>query len=92
MLVTHAFTFEGLLQRIEHEGEPRLVPHAGHPTSIPCPTTGHALRIAAIDTAAPALCPSCMKTGYGAFLSFVADLRMAYACPQCEQMVWVAGS
>ena len=33
-----------------------------------------------------------MKTGHGAFVSFVSDLRMAYACPQCEEIVWTAGA
>lgn len=92
MLVTHPFAFHGVLHRVERNGEPRIVPNPERPPALPCPDTGRALKIAAIDANAPALCPSCMKTGYGAFVSFVSDLRMAYACPQCEQMVWVAGS
>jgi hypothetical protein len=24
-------------------------------------------------------------------VSFVADLRMAYACPECRELVWLAG-
>lgn len=91
MFVTLDFNFHGLLERVQRNGQPALVPHTSRPSSIPCPTTGRALKVAAIETTAPALCPSCMKTGHGAFVSFVSDLRMAYACPQCDQMVWVAG-
>ena len=81
-----------MLQRVERNGETRLVPHADRPASIPCPKSGRDLKIAAIEATAPARCPSCMEAWHGAFLSFVSDLRMAYACPQCDQLVWVAGS
>ena len=66
---------------------------AGVPTpeTIPCPDTGRALRVASIDAQAPAICPSCSTHGRGAFVSFVDDLRMAYACPQCRELVWLAG-
>jgi hypothetical protein len=30
--------------------------------------------------------------GHGGFLSFDGDLRIAYACPQCCQFVWLAGA
>jgi hypothetical protein len=82
--------FHGLLERVDREGEPQLVPCPSRPASIPCPSTGRALRVATIDAHAQAICPSCLKTGRGAFVSFVSDLRMAYACPACEQFVWVA--
>ncbi|MGE3955811.1 MAG: hypothetical protein AB7H96_03760 [Vicinamibacterales bacterium] len=90
--MTHPFEFHGLVRRVEQNGVMRLVPHHPRPAAIPCPTTGRALKIAAIDASAPALCPSCMQTGHGAFVSFVSDLRMAYACPQCDQLIWAAGS
>ena len=32
------------------------------------------------------------STGSGGFVSFDGDLRMAYACPQCRELVWVAGA
>jgi hypothetical protein len=46
--------------------------------------------VASIDAHTQAICPGCLATGRGAFVSFVADLRMAYACPKCDQFVWVA--
>lgn len=82
--------FHGLFHRIDEHGEPRLVPHQSRPESVPCPLTGRALKVATLDAHTSAVCPGCLQTGRGAFLSFVNDLRMAYACPRCEQFVWVA--
>ena len=73
------------------DGRPHVSRHQASPASIPCPTTGRALRIATIDAEAAAICPSCSLQGHGGFVSFVGDLRMAYACPQCRQLVWLAG-
>jgi hypothetical protein len=90
-VLPNTMSYASLLQRVERDGEPRLVPipsPASH--SIPCPSTGRALKVATIDAAAQAICPSCLQNGRGAFVSFVSDLRMAYACPRCEQFVWVA--
>jgi hypothetical protein len=28
----------------------------------------------------------------GGFVSFDGDLRMAYACPECRQFVWLTGA
>lgn len=81
-----------MLRRVERNGQPHLVAAGGRPSTLPCPTTGRALTIAAIDSGARALCPSCMTTGHGAFVSFVSDLRLAYACPQCDQILWSAGA
>lgn len=84
--------FHGLLKRIEHDGETHLVPHAERPKSVPCPSTGRALTVATIDAHTQAVCPRCLQIGRGAFVSFVSDLRMAYACPKCDEVVWVAAS
>ena len=51
------------------------------------PTT----RYEAGEAAAAAICPTCAIHGAGGFVSFVGDLRMAYACPQCRQLIWLAG-
>ena len=72
------------------DGRPHISRHQASPASIPCPTTGRALRIATIDAEASAICPSCSLHGNGGFLSFVGDLRMAYACPLCRELVWLA--
>ena len=74
-----------------HDGRPRVVRHDARPDAIPCPTTGRPLRIATIDAGAAAICPSCASPGLGGFVSFDGDLRMAYACPQCRELVWLAG-
>ena len=59
---------------------------------MPCPTTGRLLRVATLEAATAAICPSCTNRGAGGFVSFVADLRMAYACPLCCQLIWLAGA
>ncbi len=83
--------FNGLLQAATTvDGQPRITPAASRPAMIPCPTTGHPLRVATIDAHTSAICPGCSKFGRGAFVSFVSDMRMAYACPACRQFVWLA--
>jgi hypothetical protein len=59
--------------------------------SVPCPATGRPLRVATVDARTPAICPRCAVHGQGGFVSFVGDLRMAYACPECREFVWLAG-
>jgi hypothetical protein len=75
------------------DGEPRVsrldIPR---PATVPCPTTGRLLRVATVEANATAICPACATHGHGGFVSFEGDLRMAYACPQCRQLVWVAGA
>jgi hypothetical protein len=94
-MASHTDLFNGLFRW--HDGEdgedggPRVSRHDASPDTIPCPTTGRLLRVATIDAAAPAICPSCANHGAGGFVSFVGDLRMVYACPQCCQLVWLAG-
>ena len=53
--------------------------------------SGRMLKIATVDTAS-AICPACASTGRGAYMSFVQDLRMAYACPSCADFVWLPGA
>ena len=92
-MAAHTDLFNGLFRRHTGEdGEPRVSRHEASPVAIPCPTTGHLLRVATIDAAAPAICPSCANRGAGGFVSFVGDLRMVYACPLCCQLVWLAGA
>jgi hypothetical protein len=74
------------------DGDPRVSRHASSPATIPCPTTGRLLKVATLDADAAAICPSCSTEGHGGFVSFEGDLRMAYACPRCLQLVWVAGA
>jgi hypothetical protein len=73
-------------------GERSLVRRAESPSTVPCPNTGQPLRVATIDGRARAICPSCEVTAEGGFVSFVGDLRLVYACPSCEQVVWLPGA
>ena len=73
------------------DGREHLLRHEAGPAMIPCPTTGRALHVATIDANTEAICPSCASHGLGGFVSFDGDLRMAYACPQCRQFVWLEG-
>ena len=62
------------------------------PTStLPDPQTGRQLRIATIEVSG-AICPACARHGQGGFVSFVSDLRLAFACPNCQTFVWIAGA
>lgn len=71
---------------------PSLVRVPARPTSLPDPQTGRPLRIATVDGPARAICPSCATSAEGGFISFVGDLRLAYACPSCVQLVWLQGA
>jgi hypothetical protein len=85
--------YHGLfLWRTGSDGRPRVSRRDASPSAIPCPTTGRALRVATLEAEASAICPSCAVQGEGGFVSFVGDLRMAYACPQCRELVWLAGA
>ena len=61
------------------------------PATLPDPETGRHLRIATIEVSG-AICPACAQHGHGGFVSFVADLRLAFACPNCQTFVWIAGA
>ena len=62
------------------------------PRTLPDPATGHPLRVASVDVAERSVCPACTQLGTGAYVSFVSDLRLAFACPSCRQVVWIAGT
>jgi hypothetical protein len=74
-----------------HDGQPLVSRHDLSPSAVPCPTSGRLLRIATLEAPTAAICPSCANRGSGGFVTFVGDLRMAYACPQCRELVWLAG-
>jgi hypothetical protein len=83
--------YHGLFRWETGDGQPCLSRLTSTPPTSPCPTTGRLLRVATLDANAAAICPACATHGRGGFVSFEGDLRMAYACPQCRQLVWVAG-
>jgi ribosomal protein S27AE len=80
------------VQQVSPAGVPRLERGPDAPGSVPDPRTGQPIRVATIEGRARAMCPSCSATGEGGFVSFHGDLRLAYACPTCEQMVWLTGA
>jgi len=90
-MTTPSDLYHGLFQWHVRDGEVSLSRHESGPSDIPCPTTGRPLRVATIDAEAAAICPRCSSLARGGFVSFVGDLRMAYACPSCRELVWLAG-
>jgi hypothetical protein len=84
--------YHGLFRWEGGTGRPRVIRDHGGPTTVPCPTTGRQLRVATVEANAVAICPSCAAHGDGGYVSFDGDLRMAYACPQCRQLVWLQGA
>ena len=73
-------------------GLAELTRHPAAPAAIPDPQSGRMLRVATVEAQARAICPSCSTTGHGGFVSFVQDLRLAYACPSCKELVWLPGA
>lgn len=85
--------FHGLFQLITGtDGQPRLDRPDESPTTLPDPATGRLLRIATVEARTRAICPRCEHRGEGGYVSFESDLRLAYACPSCRTLVWLAGA
>ncbi|MDE3153777.1 MAG: hypothetical protein KGN76_01685 [Acidobacteriota bacterium] len=85
--------YHGLFRSfVRADGHPALARHEAPPASVPDPETGKPLRVATLDAGGPAICPSCTAQGFGGFVSFEPELRLAYACPQCRQFVWLPGA
>jgi hypothetical protein len=74
------------------DGQLQVSTYVGSPAAIPDPQSGRLLRVATRDARARAICPSCAVTGQGGFVSFVQDLRLAYACPSCQKLIWLHGA
>ena len=83
--------YHGLFRWQAGPNGPSVAGHEKAPRLIPCPTTGRPLRVATLDADTPAICPRCSSHARGGFVSFDGDLRMAYACPGCRELVWLAG-
>ena len=61
-------------------------------STVPCPQTGRPLEVATVEVTDRAVCPACTQLGPGGYVSFVSDLRLAFACPSCRRLVWIAGA
>ena len=85
--------FFGLFElRATAHGKPRLATATAQPGSVPDPHTGRPLKVAAVELSERGVCPACTQLGAGGYVSFVSDLRLAFACPSCRKLVWVAGA
>ncbi len=81
--------FHGLFRS---DGSAHIARHEPTPTVVPDPLTGQPLRIASVEVSNQSVCPTCAQVGAGGFISFVSDLRLAYACPSCRKLVWLPGA
>ena len=85
--------FHGLFEwRPGSQGKGRLQSNADAPRHVPDPQTGRPLRIATVELSERGVCPACTQLGAGGYVSFVSDLRLAFACPSCQKLVWIAGA
>jgi hypothetical protein len=82
--------FFGLFElRTTTQGSPRVAPSASAPHTIPDPDTGRPLKVASVELSDRGVCPACTQLGAGGYVSFVSDLRLAFACPSCQKLVWM---
>ncbi|OFW12128.1 MAG: hypothetical protein A3H96_03810 [Acidobacteria bacterium RIFCSPLOWO2_02_FULL_67_36] len=72
-------------------GGSQLSRHPEAPATLPDPDTGRALQIATVEVSG-AICPACARKTQGGFISFVSDLRLVFACPNCRSMLWLDGA
>ncbi len=85
--------YHGLFQwQALGDGRGRVARHSAPPRAIPCPDTGRRLEVATLQASTRAICPACQRPADGGFVSFVSDLRLAYACPACQQLIWINGA
>jgi hypothetical protein len=85
--------FHGLFELVPQGKErPRLGSNAAAPRAIPDPQTGRLLKVASLELSERGVCPACTQLGAGGYVSFVSDLRLAFACPSCRKLVWIAGA
>ena len=85
--------FHGLFELWpQASGRARLTSNAAAPRTIPDPQTGRPLTVASLELSERGICPACRQLGSGGYVSFVSDLRLAFACPSCETLVWLAGA
>jgi hypothetical protein len=85
--------FFGLFElRPEAQGPARLARVSSAPKTIPDPQTGRPLAVASVELSERGVCPACTQPGSGGYVSFVSDLRLAFACPSCRKLVFTAGT
>jgi hypothetical protein len=82
--------FHGLFELVP--GSRGLTASAKAPRTIPDPHTGRPVKIASLELSDSSVCPACAQLGSGGYVSFVSDLRLAFACPHCQKLTWIAGT
>jgi hypothetical protein len=88
-----ALLFDGLFELNDtSHGKLRLASAAPAPRAIPDPQTGRPLKVASVELSDRGICPACTQLGSGGYVSFEADMRLAFACPSCKKLVWIAGA
>jgi hypothetical protein len=93
--MTSGDQFFGLFEISRTAGRPRALvirESTGPARSVPCPDTGRPLKVASVEVSDRGVCPACTQLGAGGYVSFVGDLRLAFACPACQKLVWMAGA
>ena len=76
----------------EDPGRASIARRSDPPRMVPDPQTGRPLKVASVEVSDRAVCPACTQLGAGGYVSFEADLRLAFACPSCRKLVWIAGA
>jgi hypothetical protein len=73
-------------------GTLRLQRSARTPAAVPDPDTGLPLKVAHLEVTDRAVCPACTQLGSGGYVSFISDMRLAFACPACRKLIWTRGA
>ena len=85
--------FFGLFElRATGHGKPILTSTGRAPHAVPDPHTGRPLKVASVEVSSSSVCPACTQLGSGGYIAFESDLRLAFACPSCRKLVWIAGA
>jgi hypothetical protein len=83
----------GLFEWQSAGGAPRVARrNVPPPAFVTDPRIGRRLRVSTLQAGTPAICPACSSHAHGGFVSFEDDLRIAYACPSCLELVWIKGA
>jgi len=90
---SRADPFHGLfVLNAGEKGRGSIARRSDPPRMVPDPQTGRPLKVASVEVSDRAVCPACTQLGVGGYVSFEADLRLAFACPNCCKLVWIAGA
>jgi hypothetical protein len=73
-------------------GRGRLQRPATSPRAVPDPQTGQPLKVATLEVSERSVCPACTELGAGGYVSFVSDMRLAFACASCCKLIFLAGA